>query len=102
MEEAAAPMSGAGFNEGKGRAFSAADIRFTAKGKTVYAFVMGWPQAGTVSIKAMGSGAAGAVARVELLGSGRALAFKQTADGLQVTFPAEMPALGYASALKIS
>jgi alpha-L-fucosidase len=105
MEEAAAPMSGAGFNEGKSKPFSAADIRFTSKGKTVYAFVMGLPQAGKVSIKTMGSASvhlAKPIARVELVGSGRALAFKQTEQGLQVTFPAEMPALSYASVLKIT
>jgi alpha-L-fucosidase len=103
--DAGAPVSGAGFNEGKGKPFSAADIRFTAKGETVYAFLMGWPETGKLSIQALGSGAphlARPVERVELLGSGVALAFRQTAEGLQVTLPAERPALAYASALKIS
>jgi alpha-L-fucosidase len=103
--EAATPMSGAGFNEGKGKPFSAADVRFTAKGKTVFAFVMGWPASGKVLIEAMGSASAhlsGRIRRVELLGAERALAFEQTAQGLQVTLPANMPALAYASALKIS
>jgi alpha-L-fucosidase len=98
-------MSGPGFNEGKAKPFTAADIRFTAKGAHVYAFVMGWPAAGTVSIAAMRSGSphlARRVARVELLGSGRKLAFRQTAAGLQVSLPAEAPALAYANALKIS
>lgn len=105
MEEAAAPMSGAGFNEGKGKAFSAADIRFTAKGETVYAFVMGRPETGKVTIASMRSGSphlARRIAKVELLGSGRRLAFRQTAAGLQVTLPADASPLAYASALKIS
>jgi len=103
--EAGAPLSGPGFNEGKGKSFSAADIRFTAKGDSVYAFLMGWPASGTLAIRAMASGAAHLarpVQRVELLGSGVALAFRQTGDGLQVTLPADRPALAYASALKIS
>ena len=105
--DAGAPMTGAGFNEGKGKAFSAADIRFTAKGDTVYAFLMGWPESGKLAIQAMASGAAHLarpVRRVELLGSGsgRTLAFRQTAEGLQVTLPSDRPALAYASALKIS
>jgi len=103
--EAAKPLSGAGFNEGQGKPFSAADVRFTAKGKTVFAFVMGWPESGRVSIEAMGSASphlAGRIQRVELLGTNRPLAFEQTAQGLQVTLPADMPALAYASALKIS
>lgn len=103
--DAGAPMSGAGFNEGKGKPFSASDIRFTAKGETVYAFLMGWPETGELAIQSMGSGAphlARPVKRVELLGSGVALAFRQTADGLRVTLPADRPALAYSSALKIS
>jgi alpha-L-fucosidase len=104
-QEAATPMSGAGFNEGKGKPFSAADVRFTAKGKTVFAFVMGWPESGKVLIEAMGSPSAhlsGRIRRVELLGAKGALAFEQTAQGLQVTLPANIPALAYANALKIS
>jgi alpha-L-fucosidase len=105
MEEAAAPMSGAGFNEGKGRPFSAADIRFTAKGDAVYAFVMGWPKDGKVTLKSLRSATPHLrkrIARVELLGGGRPLAFRQAADGLQVTLPASQPALAYANVLKIS
>jgi alpha-L-fucosidase len=101
----APPMSGAGFNEGKSKPFSAADIRFTTKGDSVYAFVMGWPAEGVVSIASMRSGGphlARRIERVELLGGGRSLAFEQTAAGLQVTLPARLPALAYANGLKIS
>jgi alpha-L-fucosidase len=104
-QEAGAPMSGAGFNEGKNKPYSAADIRFTAKGEAVYAFAMGWPDSGQLSIASMASGSARLkrpVARVELVGSGQALAFRQTAQGLQVTLPGNKPALAYASALKIT
>ncbi len=103
--ESAAPIAGQGFNEGKGKPFSAADIRFTAKGKTVFAFLMGKTEAGKVSIKSMRSGSphlAKRISKVELLGSKQKLAFRQTAEGLEVTLPAAMPALAYASALKIS
>ena len=92
-------MSGAGFNEGKTKPFSAADNRFTTKGEAVYAFVMGWPETGKVVIESMRSGGphlAKRVARVELLGSGRKLAFRQTAEGLHVTLPTQRPALDYA------
>jgi alpha-L-fucosidase len=41
------------------------------------------------------------VSRVELVGKGSPLAFKQTAEGLQVTLPGDMPALPYAIALKV-
>ncbi|MFS2140481.1 alpha-L-fucosidase [Duganella sp. Dugasp56] len=102
--EAVAPTEGAGFNEGKNRPFSAQDVRFTTKDGMVYAFVMGWPENGKVSIKSMASGGAylkRRVARVELAGRGKPLAFRQDADGLHVTLPSEKPALPYAFALKV-
>ena len=104
IEEAAAPMSGPGFNEGKNKPFTAQDVRFTTKGDTVYAFVMGWPASGKVTIKSLANGSAHrqkAITRVELVG-GQQLAFERTADGLTVTLPAQAPALPYANALKIS
>lgn len=103
--EGATSKTDASFNEGKSKPFSADDLRFTAKGRTVFAFIMGWPASGKVSIAAMGSASAhmaGRIRRVELLGAKRALAFEQTAQGLQVTLPADIPALPYANALKIS
>ena len=36
------------FNEDKQSDLTAADVRFTAKGSTVYAFVMGWPEKAAV------------------------------------------------------
>lgn len=104
MEEAPA-VSGAGFNEGKTKPFSAADIRFTTKGEAVYAFVMGWPGNGKVTIASMRSGGphlARRISRVELLGSGRKLDFRQTGQGLEVHLPADKPALHFANALKIT
>jgi alpha-L-fucosidase len=103
-EAAAAPMSGPGLNEGKGKPFSAADIRFTTGKDAVYAFVMGWPEDGTVTIKTMRAGGEHlkkAVSRVELVGGG-ALAFRQTAEGLKVTLPRERAALPYAITLKVA
>jgi alpha-L-fucosidase len=42
-----------GFNEKGRKDLSAQDVRFTVKGKTVYAFIMGWPEK-TASIAALG------------------------------------------------
>src|SRR5512140_280064 len=36
---------GGSFNESKRRLLTAGDVRFTTKGRTLYAFVMGWPEA---------------------------------------------------------
>ena len=103
--ENAVPISAQGFNEGKGKPFSSADIRFTTKGETLYAFVMGWPADGKVLIKNLRSASPvfpKRVERVAMLGGPGQLAFKQTAEGLLVTLPSEAPALGYAVALKIA
>lgn len=102
--ETAAPIKAQGFNEGKNKPFTSADIRFTAKGNAVYAFVMAWPADGKLLIKSMGGASPHLkqrISRVELVGRGKALPFTQTAQGLQLTLPSEAPALSYAVALKI-
>ena len=72
-------------NEGKAKAFVAADIRFTTKGPTLYAMTLGKPE-GEVLIRSLAG--AGAVQRVEIVGSAGALAFRQDSQGLHVTVPA--------------
>ena len=99
-----APLRDQGMNEGKNTPLTAADVRFTAKGDAVYAFVMGWPAGREIAIAAMGA-AQGylkkPVAKVEYIGTGQALAFRQEAAGLRVTLPSAPPALPYAFALKV-
>src|SRR5581483_9308920 len=57
-----------GFNERNRKNLTAADIRFTSKGRAVYAFLMGWPEDPTPSIPQLALGNAGKIQRVELLG----------------------------------
>jgi alpha-L-fucosidase len=102
--ETAAPISAQGFNEGKNKPFTSADVRFTVKGDAVYAFVMGWPADGKVSIKAMRAGSSHlgkSISRVEQVGRGEPLSFQQTGEALQVTLGGHAPALSYAVVLKI-
>jgi alpha-L-fucosidase len=82
------------FNEGAQPDLGADDIRFTSKGKTLFAFIQGWPKEQSV-IKALGSGSPQnpeKVVDVRLLGHGEALRFTQDATGLNVTMPAQPPA----------
>jgi alpha-L-fucosidase len=75
------------------RSYSATDYRFTAKGDTVYAFMMGWPESGKATIKSLAEGSQHfprQIARVELLGSGP-LTFTRDAAGLVVTLPDNKP-----------
>jgi alpha-L-fucosidase len=80
-----------GFNEDKRKDFTAEDVRFTAKGSTLYAFVMGWPEREAV-VQALGANSPqnpGKIQRVQLLGYDGQLNWKQTDDALRVQMPAE-------------
>jgi alpha-L-fucosidase len=83
------------------------DIRFTRNkaNNLVYALVLGWPTE-AIDVQSLGSSAAtrpGKVARVELLGTGDTVNWKQNADGLRVELPKQYrPAVDYAAALKVT
>jgi alpha-L-fucosidase len=97
--EAAAPLQAQGFNEGKGKGFGPEDIRFTTKGKTLYAIVLGWPETRQSLIKSL-SANSGKVTSVSLLGHHDRLRFEQTDTGLRVQLPAQ-PASKEAVVLKV-
>ena len=91
------------FNEGKAKPFTAADVRYTAKGSAVYAVLLGWPDGGRVVLKALRAGSPdypGEVGSVRLLGSDGDLEVDRQADGLHVTLPADKPC-DHAFALRI-
>jgi alpha-L-fucosidase len=72
--------------------YTARDIRFTAKGKTLYAIALGWPEDGKLTIKSLAKTADASInkiQRVELLGCKGKLRFTQTAEGLTVALPAQ-------------
>ena len=79
------------FNEDKQKDLTSEDIRFTAKGNTVYAFVLGWPEKEAV-VNALGLASAqapGNIRNVELLGYKGKLDWKQDEASLRVKIPAE-------------
>jgi len=72
--------------------YTAKDIRFTTKGKTLYAIALGWPDDGKMVIKSLAQTSdpgQNRITKVELLGYKGRLKFDQTADGLTVELPAE-------------
>jgi alpha-L-fucosidase len=80
-------------NEGKKPDLGAADIRFTTKGQTLYAFIQGWPD-GELVIAALGSASSHKPAKVvdvRLLGRDVRVPFVQDANGLRVTLKGEIP-----------
>lgn len=96
-----APLSAQGFNEGKGKPYTAADIRFVTKGDALYATVMECPENGKVLIKALAAGSPyypGTIGKVSLPGNDASLPFTRNAEGLAVELPGK---LSYAIPLKI-
>jgi len=80
--------------------WTAEDFRFTAKGDTVYAFLMKWPDVGRATIQSLASHKGPKVAAVCLLGRDEKLQFEQTDMGLTVRLPAE-PTCDYAHCLRV-
>jgi alpha-L-fucosidase len=92
------------FKDTERGAFTSTDFRFTAKGGTLYAIALAWPQDGKLMVKSLAEGApywSGPVGRVELLGSKAALRWTRSAEGLAVDLPTERPCEN-ALVLKIS
>lgn len=85
------------FKDTASKPFTGEDIRFTAKGNTLYAIALAWPAGGKLVVKSL---ADYPVKSVELLGSKARLAWKRDAAGLTVQLPAEKPN-DYAFAFKI-
>jgi alpha-L-fucosidase len=82
-----------GFNERNRKDLTPNDVRFTSKGKTLYAFVMGWPGKEAV-IDALGASSEhqpGKIQNVELLGHKGKLSWSQQASGLKVQLPEQKP-----------
>ena len=89
----AASLTAQGFNEGKAKSFTAEDVRFTSRGETLYAIVMGAPNA-AVCINTLGTNAKllnKVIAEIRMLGSEEKLKWLQTADNLEIEKPQDQP-----------
>jgi alpha-L-fucosidase len=79
------------FNENRVR-FGAQDVRFTSKCDVLYAYFLGWPEDGQLTIQSLATGAADkSIASLKLLGSPEKVVWTQDAGGLHVTLPATKP-----------
>jgi alpha-L-fucosidase len=89
---------------GEDFAYTAKDIRFTTKGRTLYATALGWPEDGQLLVKSLAKPAGESgnkIRRVELLGHRGKLEFSQTTNGLLVTLPGPKVS-DYTATLKIT
>ena len=88
-----AALSAQGFNEGKGKPFTADDVRFTTKGDTLYAIALGAPQK-DLQIKSLGAAAKllnQPIGGITLLGSAEKVQWSQTDDALTIKPPQNPP-----------
>jgi len=76
-----------GFNEGSYNKADSREIRFTQKGKTLYAIALAWPTDKQLVIQSLGKSQQ-RIRSVQLLGYGK-VKFQQTDDALTVTLPAK-------------
>jgi alpha-L-fucosidase len=98
-----APITAQGFNEGKGKAFTAEDVRYTTKGDSLYIIVLGRPTQ-ALQLKHLGAGPDGLgakPAKIERLGSPAPVKWSQT-DGALTLEPGDLPADTHTVVYKIS
>jgi alpha-L-fucosidase len=102
---ATAPPSTGGprFNESGRHELTAEEVRFTTKGDSIYAFVMGWPEklAFIRMLATTSKLSPPRIQNVELLGHQGKLDWTQDEQGLEVKLPQEKPC-DYAIAFKIT
>jgi alpha-L-fucosidase len=92
------------FGEEKVPDFTAQDIRFTSRWKTLYAVALDRPSAPDVLIKSLGTRnrliGKGEIAHISLLGSDAKLSWQHDDEGLRISLPPENPG-AFAYAFKI-
>jgi alpha-L-fucosidase len=74
--------------------FDTTDIRFTTKGRSLYAIALGWPTDGRILIRSLASDSRNYPARigkVELLGSESEVKWTRGADGLEIQVSGDPP-----------
>ena len=92
------------FSEQNLKEFTSEDIRFTTKGKTIYAILLGWPEDGKEIIKSLADKAdstVGTIQRIQLMGRRGNLEWNRSGEGLTVQLPQQKPC-EYAWVLKIT
>jgi len=82
------------FNDVKRASFTAKDVRFTRKGKILYAIALGWPADGKLLVRTLAKGGKDApirIDRIELLGHPMPLSWKRDRNALTISLPREQP-----------
>lgn len=85
--------SGGHLQEKRDTPYTAEDIRFTTKGKNLYAICLDWPGE-EVIIRSLSSGSpldAEKIKRIRMLGARKKLTWSQSEEGLTIQLPKERP-----------
>ena len=85
---------GGSFADTRRQAFTGQDIRFTSKGDTLYAILLGWPESGEAAIQSLGANLTlynSEIGAVEMLGVKEPLVWARSAHELRVKMPAGKP-----------
>jgi alpha-L-fucosidase len=82
-----------GKRESENGKYTAEDIRFTSKGKTLYAITLDWPQDRQLTIKTLNSKnpTLKKISSIQLLGHGGTLEWSQDENALMIRLPDEKP-----------
>ncbi|MBZ5562481.1 MAG: alpha-L-fucosidase [Acidobacteriia bacterium] len=86
-------VAGASFSEEKDKPFTDQDIRFTTKGKALYAILLGWPGKDAL-VTSLPEGKPlwfGRIRHVQILGTDNPLQWTQDRQGLHVELPQSRP-----------
>lgn len=100
---AGAEMRAQGFNEGKGKPFTAEDVRYTAKGDALYAIVLGRPTA-PLALKSLGTTAAlldRKIQRIDCLGNPSEIRWSIAPEAVTIV-PPTLPATAHTVVFKIT
>jgi len=92
--EGPTPIVEGSFNDTKRAPFTGEDIRFTAKGDTLYAIGLAWPPSRRLLVRSLARGGElcpPAITAVDLLGSAEKPVWRWDGDGLAVDLPATPP-----------
>jgi alpha-L-fucosidase len=89
-------------NEGKGKPYTAEDVRFTQSkdGKTVYAIALGWPEK-PLSLRSLARDA-GTIRGIRLLGSDEPVLWKQEEAALSIQPPRTRSESGFAAVYEVA
>ncbi|MBV9035840.1 MAG: alpha-L-fucosidase [Acidobacteriaceae bacterium] len=95
---------GGSFQDTATQPYSSQDIRFTSKGKTLYAIALAWPENGQLTIKSLAQGSPSGhvdVKTIQLLGSNTPIKWTRDGGGLHLALPAQKTG-EYAYVFKLS